>query len=490
MREPSSRLLRAALREDLSCFVQKTFCTLEPGTDYEHNWHIDHLCWQLTRVARGEVRRLIITVPPRSMKSITVSVGFTAWLLGHDPRRRIICVSYADELARKLSVDTRIVLDSPWYRRLFPRMRLTAKRPRAAELVTTEQGYRFAAGMSGAVLGRGADLIVIDDPIKASDALSEKERRRVNEAFDTTLFTRLNDKQTGAIVIVMQRLHEDDLVGHVLARGDWEVVSLPAIATDDQHYQLSDDPRDHYVRRAGDILHPAREPHQVLEEIRRAQGSLVFSSQYQQAPVPPQGNIVRREWLRSYAQAPASFDLLIASWDTASTLSASSDYSVGSVWGARGLDFYLLEVVRGRYEVPELRRQVIDLAERWQVNQTVIEDTDIGRAITQDLRRTGSYRTILKRARFDKEARFLAQSARFEAGQVHVPKEAPWLAAWLGELLAFPSARHDDQVDSTSQALDYLSARMFPVVAARRVRERPNGNERPAGCRMGSRQDA
>src|SRR4051794_28431259 len=148
MRERSSRLLRAALREDLSCFVQKTFCTLKPGTDYEHNWHIDHLCWQLTRVARGEVRRLIITVPPRSMKSITVSVGFTAWLLGHDPRRRIICVSYADELARKLSIDTRIVLDSPWYRELFPRMRLAAKRPRTAELVTTEQGYRFAAGMS------------------------------------------------------------------------------------------------------------------------------------------------------------------------------------------------------------------------------------------------------------------------------------------------------------------------------------------------------
>jgi len=151
-----ARLLRALLRQDLSAFGQKVIATLEPGTPYRHNWHNDHLCWQLMRVARGEVRGLIINVPPRSMKSITVSVRFTAWVLGRDPTRRIICVSYADDLARKLSVDTRTVIDSPWYRELFPMMRLASKRPRHIELTTTEQGYRFAAGMSGAILGRGA----------------------------------------------------------------------------------------------------------------------------------------------------------------------------------------------------------------------------------------------------------------------------------------------------------------------------------------------
>jgi hypothetical protein len=136
------RLIRALLRQDLSCFVRKVFHTLEPGTTYEHSWYIDHLCWQLTRVARGEVQRLIINVPPRSMKSITASVGFTSWVMGRDPTKRVICVSYADELARKLSVDTKTVIDSPWYRELFPRMRFSAKRPRAMELVTTERGYR------------------------------------------------------------------------------------------------------------------------------------------------------------------------------------------------------------------------------------------------------------------------------------------------------------------------------------------------------------
>jgi predicted phage terminase large subunit-like protein len=475
----SARLLRAMRRRDLVAYNEKVFATLHPGTIYEHNWHLDHICWQLTRVARGEVRRLIIEVPPRSMKSITGSIGFSTWMLGHDPTRRIICVSYADGLARDLSVASRVVIDSAWYEELFPSMRLAA-RPRNTELITTAQGYRYAAGMNGQILGRGADLIIIDDPIKATDVTSEAERRRVNEAFDNTIYTRLNDKRTGAIVIIMQRLHQDDLVGHVTRTEDWEVVSIPAIATEDRRYQLSDDPEDVYVRSAGEVLYP-REPLEVLERIRRMQGSLTFSAQYHQAPVPPEGNIVKREWLRHYSERPARFDLTIASWDTASTLSDTADYSVGTVWGAKGLDFYLLDIVRGRFEVPELRREVLRLAQHWRVDQTVIEDTDIGRAIAQDLRRAGEWRAILRRPRFDKEARFLAQSARFESGQVHVPHDAPWLATWLDELLAFPNGRHDDQVDSTSQALDYLTARTRPLHVAQEPRERPTGGPRPAG---------
>jgi predicted phage terminase large subunit-like protein len=475
------RLLRAALRQDLSCFAEMAFNILEPGALYRHNWHIDHLCWQLSRVARGEIRRLIINVPPRSMKSITASVAFPAWVLGHDPSKRIICVSYAEDLARKLSLDTRAILESPRFRELFPRFALTSKRPRSTELITTSHGYRFAAGAGGAVLGRGADLIIVDDPIKATDALSAAERRRVAEFYDNTLFTRLNDKREGAIVIIMQRLHQDDLVGHVLERDDWEVVSLPAIAAEDMTYRLGDDPRRLHRRRAGEVLQAEREPRETLEQIRRAMGSLGFSAQYQQSPMPAQGNIVRRDWLRFYDQAPETFDFTLASWDTASTLSENADYSVGTIWGARGLDFFLLDLVRDRFEVPELRREVVRLSRRHRADQTIIEDTDIGRAVAQDLRRSGEYRVILRRPRFDKQARFLAQSARFEAGQVHVPENAPWLGDWMEELLAFPNARHDDQVDSTSQALDYLSALAPRMQARREPRQRPQAALRPAG---------
>ena len=202
-------------------------------------------------------------------------------------------------------------------------------------------------------------------------------------------------------------------------------------------------------------------------------GSLIFSAQYQQAPVPPEGNIVKRDWLRRYDTRPESFDLVIASWDTASTIGETSDYSVGTVWGAKGLDYYLLDLVRGRFEVPDRRRRIVALSARWSAEQTLVEETDIGRSVAQDLRRTNELRCILRPPRFDKEARFLAQSVRFETGQVHVPIEAPWLADWLAELLAFPNGRHDDQVDSTSQALHYLTDRTAHTKRAENAQTRP-----------------
>jgi len=207
-------------------------------------------------------------------------------------------------------------------------------------------------------------------------------------------------------------------------------------------------------------LHEAREPRAVLEGVRRAQGSLLFNAQYQQSPVPPGGNVIKRDWLRSFDEEPEAFDRIIVSWDTASTIGYENDWSVGTVWGANGLDYYLLDVVREKLESPDLRRCIIRLSEHYEANATLIEDTELGRALQQDLRQTNRLRPILQRPRFDKEARLLAQAPRFEAGQVHLPREAPWLASYVSELLAFPQGKHDDQVDSTSQALRYLTGKM------------------------------
>jgi predicted phage terminase large subunit-like protein len=274
----------------------------------------------------------------------------------------------------------------------------------------------------------------------------------------------------------MQRLHEDDLVGHLLQTGDWEVVAIPAIATEARNFQLNDLGLTHH-RRAGNVLHPEREPLRILEEIKRAQGTLTFSAQYQQAPIPIAGNIIKREWIRYFSEPPQTFDRTIASWDTASTISEKADYSVGTVWGCKGLNYFLLDLVRGRWEFPELRRHVQGLTERWQVNQTIIEDTETGRALAQDLRRTKTMAPILRKTLVDKEARFLAQSSRFEAGQVYVPQDAPWIGEWMNELIGFPNKTHDDQVDSTSQALHYLTA------ASHRGMEMPKRVQRPEPAR-------
>lgn len=472
-----AQVLDSLFRTNLSAFSRKVFATLEPGIAYQHNWHIDHLCWQLSRVERGEITRLIINVPPRSMKSILVSNAFTAWYLGRDPTRRVICASYASDLAEKLSLDTKRILQSEWFQRCFPNLQMASYR--ASELSTTERGYRLAVGMNGAILGRGADLIVVDDPIKAVDALSAKERRRVNDAFDNTLLTRLNNKIEGAIVVIMQRLHEDDLVGHLVQTGDWEVVTIPAIATEEGQFQLNDFGRI-YLRESGEVLHAEREPLEILEMMQRAQGTLTFSAQYQQSPIPVAGNIIKREWIRYYDTAPLEFDRTVASWDTASTLSETADYSVGTVWGAKGLNYYLLDLVRGRWEFPDLRRQVIELSRKWQVNQTIIENTDTGRALAQDLRRTKTMAPVLQPSRLEKEARFVAQSARFESGQVLVPSDGPWVGAWLGELIGFPNSGHDDQVYSTSQALQYLTRASHLGLQLPKREQRPSPT-RPRG---------
>jgi predicted phage terminase large subunit-like protein len=472
--------LRAALRADLRVFAHKTFRTLEPATPFRENWHLDTFGYHLERVARGECRRLIINVPPRSMKSIYASVAFPAWLLGRDPSKKVMCVSYGHDLTRKHSLDFRTIVESDWYRRLFPSFGMERRRQRNSEITTAANGYRFASAMGGGLLGRGADFIIIDDPIKPQDAASEALRRHANELYDSSIYTRLNEKTEGSIVIVMQRLHDDDLVGHVLEKEDWEVVAIPAIEIEDRDYRTGPLPNNVYFRRAGEVLHPEREPREILDLLRRNLGSLSFSAQYQQQPLPLEGNYLKRQWLRYYDQAPAEFDLVMASWDTASTDNENSDYSVCTVWGLHDQEVYLLDVVRERLEMPDLRRLIEVTHQQWQAAATLIEDTDVGRAIGQDLRRSSPIvKPIMWPIKYDKEARFLAQSPKFESGQVLLPREASWLSTYIGELLAFPNGRHDDQVDSTAHALHWRTSRLAQQVPPiRPTRSRPTAPSR------------
>jgi hypothetical protein len=242
-------VLRHILRTDLTAFHQLAFSRLEPGKAFSPNWHFEHIAWKLEQVMRGEVRRLIINVPPRSGKSLLASVAWPMFVLGRDPTKRFMCVSHTEDLARTFALSRLAIAQSPWYRELFPQTVLSAARPRPVNFATTRRGGCSAAGVGGAVLGRGADIILADDPAKG-EGLSDLSRRRVAEFFDNTLITRLDERQRGAIVIIMQRLHEHDLVGHVLERGEWEVVALPAIAPEEAVFQLSENPADVYRRSA------------------------------------------------------------------------------------------------------------------------------------------------------------------------------------------------------------------------------------------------
>ena len=448
----------ALLRNDMGTFIATTFAHLDPNTPYAHNWHIDLLADRLTQVYEGKLRRLIITVPPRSLKSICASVAFPAWALGRNPGLRLICASYGQELSSKLARDTAAVMSSTWYRRAFA-TRLASQRTAAADFETTQRGGRMATSVGGVLTGRGGDIIIIDDPVKPDEALSEAQRNAANDWFDNTLYTRLNDKRTGAIVIIMQRLHLDDLVGHVLAKEHWAVVNLPAITAEHETWSYSTWDETHNIQRApGELLHPDREPLETLEALRNTLGEYTFSAQYLQAPVPLGGGLVKLEWLRYYTpeQKPDSFDTIVQSWDTANKESELTDYSVCTTWGVKNKTCYLLHVLRKRLQYPDLKRAVIEQAEMWTATTVLIEDKASGTQLVQELRQTLSKVTGVK-PEGDKVMRMQAQTPPIENGMVLLPKEAHWLGDYVQELVTFPKAKYDDQVDSTAQALKWIS---------------------------------
>ena len=224
----------AILRQDLSSFIERSFLELNPQTHFSRSPHIEVTASRLEGFHRGRLRRLIVNQPPRSLKSHAVSVAFPAWILGHNPATQIICASYGQELADKHARDCRRLMSSAIYQRLFPKARLSAEKQSVNEFMTTEQGFRMSTSVGGVLTGRGADLIILDDPLKPDDALSEPRRNSVNEWYDNTLLSRLNSKETGVIIIVMQRLHQDDLVGHVREQEGWDVLSFAAIAEEDE----------------------------------------------------------------------------------------------------------------------------------------------------------------------------------------------------------------------------------------------------------------
>jgi hypothetical protein len=225
------------LRQDFSAFVARCFHDLNPQAELAMSWHLEVIAAKLAAVRERKIRRLIINLPPRHLKSLMASIAFPAWCLGHDPSAQILTASYAQDLADKLARDCRSIMTSAWFRRIFS-TRLAPHRTAVQEFLTTRGGFRLATSIGGVLTGRGADIILIDDPLKPEEALSDAQRQAANEWFDHTLYSRQNDKRHAAIVIVMQRLHEDHLVGHVLAQEPWEVVRFPAAAELDEVHEI------------------------------------------------------------------------------------------------------------------------------------------------------------------------------------------------------------------------------------------------------------
>jgi len=449
-------VLRALMRQDLSSFIQRAAMTVDPGIRYAHNWHIDAIAWHLEEVARGNIRRLIITMPPRCLKSVSASVAFPAWLLGQDPRRRIVCVSYAEGLADKFALDCQKVMEAPWYRAAFPRTRIARGRSGRSDYETTCGGGRFSTSVGGTLTGRGGGIIIIDDPHKPDEARSEAKRSAVIDWYRSTLLSRLDDPANGPIILIQQRVHEADLAGTLLEAGGWVHLDLSAIAEEPAVIPLGW--RGALHRKVGDLLHEARLPRALLEQRRSELGSYVFAAQYQQRPAPIGGGLIKWEWFRTFDRLPdrRAGDRIIQSWDTASKAEEANDYSVCTTWLVRDNHAWLVDVLRLKLEFPELRRRIVNEAHRHDAKLVLIEEAGSGLQLLQEFRQGGRVVAKGMKPRDDKATRLMAVSHLIEGGAIAIPEDAPWMAEFRREISMFPNGKYDDQVDSVSQFLRWF----------------------------------
>lgn len=456
-------LFRALMREDLASFAKRSIAEVLPGVTLEWNWHLDLICDRLSRLGSGEIKRLLICVPPRSLKSLLCSVVFPAWLMGRNEAERVLCISYAQPLAEDFARQSRQVMDANFFKSAFD-TRLSNERRAVEQFETTGGGGRITNSVHGTITGRGGDIIILDDPMKPEEAQSEAGRKGVIDWMQATLTSRPNSKMDSRQLVIMQRLNEEDVAGTLIAQGGWEQVILPAIAIEEEehHYEVAGRP---VVRRraSGESLQPLREPIEILEQLRVQMGNLTFSAQYQQRPLPAEGNLVKRSWFGTYGPHDLlHLDRIIQSWDTGSKTLQTHDFSVCTTWGLKSGWIYLIDVLRVKLEMPELCHVVIEQSDKYHPELVLIEDKGSGTALLQALRGKRFYKGKGYLPKGDKLTRFAGITPMIEAGKVLLPQSAPWLDDYLHETCGFPATKNDDQVDSTSQALHWIQEKGSP----------------------------
>jgi predicted phage terminase large subunit-like protein len=392
--------------------------------------------------------RKYINAPPRSLKSFLVSIAWVAFKLGHEPAHKFLCASYSADLANYFGAQCRRIMQSELYCRLFS-TRLS--KITDSELVTTKGGFRIASSVGSTLTGLGGDTLIVDDPLNANEAYSEASRRNANTWFNGSLMSRPNEKRAGAIFVVMQRLHQEDLTG-VLIEKRWDGLVLPAFAPRDTVIQIGDW---NHIWREREPLQ-AREPLEVIEEQKRESMPAVFAAMYMQEPIPEAGNMLKGDWLSKCEQLPVRQprDVIVQSWDTAVKVTSASDYSACLTFLVRNNNqYFLVEVWRKKVEFPELCMAVLSEANKHKANVILIEDHASGSPLIAQCKRNGITGVVGRRPIADKKTRMYGETAKLEAGSLILPKFAPWLDEFLMEYLGFPGARHDDQIDALSQFL-------------------------------------
>ena len=464
-----TKLLRLSLKE----FVKRAWGILEPVSTRVWNWHLDLICEYLTLIRDGRFKDvcgdregIIFNVPPRTMKSLLITVFFPIWVWTTDPSRRFMFVSYSEKLSTQHSIFRRSIIESEWYQKEWGKVfTLSRDQNVKSHYGNSSRGVMFSTGMQATATGMGGDVLIFDDPLNPEQAISQVEREAVNLRFDTTFRSRINDPATGVKIIIMQRLHELDLTGHVLARESsrWEHVSLPAIAPKDQDWKFpSAESRN---QKAGELLWSARLPQSFLDSQRVGMGSWAFNGQYQQTPAPLDGGIIKRQWVRFYRQMPEKFEFMVQSWDCTFSGGQENDFVAGQVWARSGGKYFMLPYrTYDRLDFgPTMAAIKACHAKYPQAHAVLIEDKANGPAIISELQKEIAG-VVAVNPEGGKLARAQATAPLWESGSIELPDPqifgCNWIEDYLHNICTFPKAAHDDDVDATSQALIYMRSRL------------------------------
>lgn len=447
--QTKKRVFNALCRENFYAFVKKAFNETHGSEHFHDSFAIELICDRLEKCMRGEIRKLIINIPPRNLKSFITSVCLPAYLLGKDPQKEIVCVSYSSDLANKLSRDTKSIMEMPFYKDIFA-TRIGRKNTEDM-FETTKHGSRAATTVQGALTGLGGNYLVLDDPCSAADVLSDVKRKNLNDWFQNTFLSRLNDKKEGVMIVIMQRLHEEDLTAILEKQGGWEVLSLPAIAEKDESFVLSDGRI--VGRKAGEVLNPEHEPLEILLDLKKAMSEYNFSAQYQQNPIPLKGNIINFDDFKYFEKLPTGDNrIVVQSWDCAHKTGENNDFSVCVTGAIISNIIYILDISRYRLEFPDLLDEIKDMQCIAHANEVVIEDADIGSGIIQQLEKAGCCPIPFK-PEVAKPVRAACVTKLIRDGRVRLLKDAIWLQDFAKEVRAFPYGAHDDQIDALVQLL-------------------------------------
>ena len=398
--------------DSLHNYIKQSWQVIEPSTEFIDNWHIEAIAEHLEAVKLGQIKRLLINVPPRNMKSITATVMFPTWVWAKDPYKRFISASYSDSLARKHNMDRRTIIMSPWYQENWKgSFSIRDDMNTQNKIGNDKQGFMYSVGIGGTLTGEGSDIIILDDPHNPKKAESDAERQQALDFFQMTLPSRLNDKKNGVIIVIMQRLHEEDISGHILANDlGYEHLNLPAIAEKKQTV-IFPITNKIITREIGDILNPKREDKKELEQLQKDMGSYAFSGQYQQNPTPTGGGMFKKWWWRYWKpkgiklppvrvknqdneyieieaiDIPDSFVDMMQSWDMSFKNNKDNDFVGCGIWRKKQADYFLTDLLIERLEFTETLEAVRNMKKKYpEIRKILVEDKANGPAIISSLK--------------------------------------------------------------------------------------------------------